>query len=266
MMELFKNLYSPHWGECSTILTYDNYAKRLDGNGREFGTSGSASFFVKGSSFVAEKLTFANTAGITAGQALAININSALSAFKDSRFLGHQDTWFAASGTKQYLKDCYIEGSVDFIFGGSTVYFEACELRSTRAGYITAASTPANQPYGYVFDRCKLTAVRTVEGQSVYLGRPWRPHARVVYLNCEMGEHIMAGGWDNWRNQANEKTAFYAEYQSRGPGYQNGKRVLWSHQLSEDDAAKYRPALVLGSWSPFAPAKIREFLGAERRF
>lgn len=235
----------------STVLTFDNYAKRLNSDGREYGTSGSASSFVSGSFFVAERLTFANTAGIHAGQALAIHISGSMSAFKDCRFLGHQDTWFAANGTKQYLKQCFIQGSVDFIFGGSSAFFDECELQSTRGGYITAASTPVGQECGYVFDHCKLTALPTVEKWSVYLGRPWRPNARVVYLNCDMGEHIKPEGWHNWRNQANEKTAFYAEYQSRGPGYAAGKRVTWSYQLTEDEVERYSLGQFLGSWQPF---------------
>lgn len=240
-----------------TLLTYDNYAKKLDATGKEYGTSGSASFFVLGSFFVAEKITFSNTAGINAGQALAININSELSAFKNCRFLGHQDTWFAGNGTRQYLKHCFIQGSVDFIFGGSSAFFEKCELQSTRAGYITAASTPDAQQYGYVFDQCKLTAVPTVKEQSVYLGRPWRPSAHVVYLNCDMGKHIKKEGWHNWGNQSNERTAFYGEYQSRGAGYQVDKRVPWSRQLTTDEVEKYSLTQVIGSWSPFIKGKVQ---------
>ncbi len=181
-------LRGQNWDE--TILTYDNYAKRLNGRGLEFGTSGSASTFVYGDFFVAENLTFQNTSGVNAGQALAININAPHAAFQHCRFLGHQDTWYAGNGTKQYLKNCYVAGSVDFVFGGSAAYFEQCELHSTRAGYITAASTAVDQDYGYVFDRCHLSADASVKAESVYLGRPWRPYAKVVYLSCTMDGHI----------------------------------------------------------------------------
>lgn len=234
-----------------TIITFDNYAKRLNREGKEFGTSGSATVFIKGDNFLAENITFENTAGISAGQALAINISAAKSAFRNCRFLAHQDTYFAANGTVQYLKDCFIAGTVDFIFGGSVAFFENCELHSLRGGYLTAASTPAEQKFGYVFSNCKITATSGLADASVYLGRPWRPHASVVFLNCEMGAHIRPEGWHNWGNPNNETTARYLEYNSTGPGYQQGKRHAWSVQLNKEEAKAYSKKQVLGSWKPF---------------
>lgn len=232
----------------NTVVTYDNFAKRLNKDGKEYGTSGSASVFVNGDNFVAENLTFENTAGMTAGQALAINIQGKYSAFKNCRFLGHQDTWFANNDTYQYLLDCYIEGSVDFIFGGSTAYFEKCAINSTRDGYITAASTPQEQNYGYVFDNCKLSGNSEVAENSVYLGRPWRPFAHVVFLNCEMDSHIRLVGWHNWGNPDNEKTAIYKEYNTRGG--EVGDRVDWSYQLSKEEAEQYSYDRVIGGKHP----------------
>ncbi|WP_207425670.1 pectinesterase family protein [Pedobacter sp. SYSU D00535] len=232
-----------------TVLTYDNYAKRLDPNGVEYGTSRSASVFINGNHFRAEDLTFENTAGIDAGQALAINIGGDFSAFRNCRFLGHQDTWYAANNTRQYLKDCYLAGTVDFMFGGSTAVFDSCTIHSLRDGYLTAASTPQGQKYGYVFLNCKLTGV--AKDASVYLGRPWRPYSNVVFINCEMGKHIRPEGWHNWNDPANESTAFYAEYRSTGPGAQPEKRRSWSRQLSAAEAADYTLPKILGSWKPY---------------
>lgn len=234
-----------------TIITFDNYAKRLNSDGKEYGTSGSASVFIKGDNFLAENITFENTAGINAGQALAINISAGRSAFRNCRFLGHQDTYFAANGTVQYLKDCFIAGTVDFIFGGSVAFFENCEIHSLRSGYLTAASTPAEQKFGYVFSGCKITATLDLPEASVYLGRPWRPHANVVFLNCEMGAHIKPEGWHNWRNPSNETTARFSEFNSTGPGYQHGKRHAWSALLSKEQAKSYGIEHVLGNWKPF---------------
>lgn len=234
----------------TTILTYDNYASRRKPDGSEYGTSGSASFFARGNNFVAENITFENTAGMTAGQALAINIGAQRSSFRNCRFLGHQDTWYAANGTFQYLKDCFIEGSVDFIFGGSTAFFDNCQLESTRNGYITAASTPEGQTHGYIFQRCTLTARPTVASHSVYLGRPWRPHAKVLFVECAMDNHIQQVGWHNWGKPENEKTAFYAEYKSTGLGADIAKRVPWSHQLTSEQAAALTYDQVLGSQHP----------------
>jgi len=234
-----------------TIITYDNYAKRLNSEGKEYGTSGSASVFINGNNFKAENITFENTAGIDAGQALAINIGAKRSAFKNCRFLGHQDTFYAGNGTQQYLVDCHISGTVDFIFGGSTAFFENCTLESLRSGYITAASTPVEQKFGYVFFQCKLIGKSGLQKASVYLGRPWRPYASVTYINCEMGEHIRPEGWHNWGNAENEKTARYAEYNSSGPGYQQGKRAAWSSQLTAAQAEAFNKEQLLGNWNPF---------------
>lgn len=234
----------------NTILTFDNYASKLNERGKEYGTSGSASFFAHGDFFVAENLTFENTSGINAGQALAINIGAAKSSFRNCRFLGHQDTWYAGNGTVQYLKNCYIEGSVDFIFGGSTAFFDECHIHSTRNGYITAASTPENQPYGYIFHKCKFTALNTVADGSVYLGRPWRPHARVLYLESQLGKHIHPAGWHNWGKTENEKTVYYAEYKSSGEGVAAESRVSWSKQLAADQAQNFTYDKVIGYQHP----------------
>lgn len=243
---------------AETILTYDNYASRLKLDGTEYGTSGSSSFFVQGNNFIAESITFENSSGMNAGQALAINISAPGSAFRNCRFLGHQDTWYAGNGTYQYLKDCYIEGSVDFIFGGSTAFFDNCDLVSTRGGFLTAASTPENQPYGYVFQNCSLSAYPDVNESSVYLGRPWRPNAKVVYLECKMDKHIQKVGWHNWGKEDNEKTAFYAEYKSTGDGANASSRVSWSRQLTENEALSFTYDKVVGKKHPlFVNEEIR---------
>lgn len=232
-----------------TILTFDNYAKRLDANGAEYGTSGSASVFVKADYFKAENVTFSNTAGMDAGQALAINIGGNFAAFNKCRFLAFQDTYYAADNTLQYLKDCFIAGTVDYMFGGSTALFENCTLHSLRSGYITAASTPQGKKYGYVYLNCKLTG--TSGAASVHLGRPWRPYANVVFVKCEMGGHIKPEGWNNWGNAANEATAFYAEYNSTGEGYKAGQRQAWSKQLTDEQVKEYTAEKILGTWKPF---------------
>lgn len=235
---------------ATTVLTYDNYASRRKPDGSEYGTSGSASFFARGDNFVAENITFENTAGMNAGQALAINIGAQHSSFRNCRFLGHQDTWYAGNGTYQYLNGCYIEGSVDFIFGGSTAFFDNCQLESTRGGYITAASTPEDQPYGYVFHRCTLTASPEIASSSVYLGRPWRPNAKVIFIECAMDKHIQQSGWHNWGNPDNEKTAFYAEYKSTGAGASIDTRVSWSRRLTDEQAANFSYDKVIGDKHP----------------
>ncbi|MCF3109695.1 pectinesterase family protein [Niabella sp. CC-SYL272] len=243
--------------KTQTVLTYDNYSGRPKPGGGTYGTADSRSFYVKGNNFVADNITFANSAGMNAGQAVALYIDAASSAFINCRFLGYQDTWYAHNATRQYIKNCYIEGSVDFMFGGSKTLFDHCELYSNRTGgYVTAASTSAGQDYGYVFQNCRFTSATGISG--VYLGRPWRPEAQVVLISCELGSHIRAEGWHNWSNPDNEKTAYYAEYKSTGPGANPAARVSWSHQLTDAETARYTFEKMFDNWDPgFLAENIR---------
>ncbi|MEX2603144.1 MAG: pectinesterase family protein, partial [Gracilimonas sp.] len=201
---------------------------------------------VEGNDFHAENLTIENSAG-RVGQAVALHVDADRASFENCSLLGNQDTLYVAGeGNRQYFKDCYIEGTTDFIFGGATVLFENCQIHSKKNSYITAASTPQGMEYGFVFDQCKLTA--EAEVNEVYLGRPWRDHAKTVFLRSEMGEHILSEGWHNWDKKMAEQTVFYAEYGNSGPGYAPGKRVNWSHQLTEDQSNAYKPEVVFGDW------------------
>ena len=148
-------------------------------------------------------------------------------------------------GQRQYFRDCYIEGTTDFIFGFATAYFDGCTIKSKKDSYVTAAATPEGEKYGYVFRNCTLVHADGVS--EVYLGRPWRPYSRTVFINCLLGDHILPAGWHNWGKPHAEKTSFYAEYGSHGPGAA-GKdaRVPWAHFLKEKDLADYTPEAVLG--------------------
>jgi len=232
-----------------TILTYDDYAQKKNIFGEEKGTSGSSSFYIYGEGFSAENISFQNSAG-PVGQAVAVWVAGDKAAFRNCRFLGFQDTLYTwGRKTKQYYKNCYIEGTVDFIFGSSVALFEDCEIYCKKQGYVTAASTPDSLLFGYVFRNCRITG-DAAEG-TFSLGRPWRPWSRVVYINCEMGKMIKPEGWDNWGKESNEKTAFYAEYKSKGPGANPGKRVKWSHQLTDKEAEQYTTDKILEGWKPF---------------
>ncbi len=232
-----------------TILTFDNYASKKDSKGREFGTTNSASVFVNGDNISFENLTFENSSG-PVGQAVAVNVRGNKVAFNNCRFLGCQDTLYTKGSTLQYYKDCYIEGTVDFIFGAATALFERCTLHSKlRGGPVTAASTDSGKRFGYVFLHCKLTA-HAPEGSSI-LGRPWRPFAKTVFIKCGMGEHIKPVGWNNWGKTGNEKTAYYAEYKSSGKGADPRNRLPWSHQLTAAEARQYTVSNILGDWKPF---------------
>ena len=223
-----------------TIITYDDHANiKLQETGKPMGTFRTYTVKVEGSSITFKNITIENNAA-RLGQAVALHTEGDRLRFVNCRFLGNQDTIYTGTGdTRLYFKDCYIEGTTDFIFGPSTAWFENCTIHSKQNSYVTAASTPQATPYGYVFNHCRLTAAEGVT--KVYLGRPWRPYAYTVFMNCELGSHILPVGWHNWGKQSNEKTARYVEYNNTGAGAATGKRAAWSHILTKKEALKITP-------------------------
>lgn len=236
-------------GEDGAVLSYDDYADKLNRFGEKTGTSGSASCYIYAPDFYAENLTFENTSG-PVGQAVACFVSADRAYFKNCRFLGWQDTLYTyGKGCRQYYEDCYIEGTVDFIFGWSTAVFNRCHIHSKTKGYVTAPSTDQGQKYGYVFYDCRLTADEGVT--DVYLSRPWRPYAQAVFVRCDLGGHILPAGWNNWGKESNEKTAFYAEYQNRGAGANPQTRAPFSHQLHSLEGYAMEDVLAgTDGWNP----------------
>ncbi|MBK9336280.1 MAG: pectin esterase [Lewinellaceae bacterium] len=233
---------------AKTMLTFDDFASRKNRFGEEIGTSASASFFIFGDGFEARNITFENSAG-PVGQAVAVRVDGDRVKFENCRFLGNQDTLYPhGKNSRQYYKNCYIEGTVDCIFGWSTAVFDSCRIFCKTPGYITAASTEEQSRFGFVFRNCRITG--SAPEHSVYLGRPWRPFAKVVFIECELDKVLRPEGWHNWGKVENEKTAFYAEYQNSGPGAPPDKRVTWSRQLTKADADGYTLAEILGNWAP----------------
>jgi len=209
---------------------------------------------IDGASFEAENLAFENSFG-SGSQAVALSLHSDRAVFRNCRFLGWQDTLYAAWG-RQYYRDCHIEGHVDFVFGNAAAVFDHCEIHSRGSGFIAAQSRMrADEATGFVFRSCRLTGA---PGSRVYLGRPWRSCSRVVFLECWMGDHIRPAGWDNWGNPANEKTVWFAELGSTGPGADVAKRAPWARTITAADAASFRPERFLkglDGWNPLAPAQ-----------
>ena len=205
-------------------------------NYHPIGTFRTFTLRVCGSDITLKNITIENNSA-RLGQAVALHTEGDRLRFIGCRFLGHQDTIYTGrGGTRLLFRDCYIEGTTDFIFGPSTAWFENCTIKSKADSYITAASTPADVEYGYVFNRCRLIADEGVS--KVYLGRPWRPYAYTLFMNCTLGSHIVPAGWENWRNPDNEKTARYAEYNNSGDGANTKQRVAWSRQLTKKEVEK----------------------------
>jgi len=218
---------------------------------------------IAGDDFSAEHITFQNTSG-DHGQALALRVDGDRAVFKDCRILGWQDTLMMNHG-RDYFTNCYIAGRVDFIYGSATAVFDHCDIHSRNGGHITAASTPRDRPFGFVFMNCRLTGdpqpwvspegnpANTNQAPTADLGRPWRPYASVTYLNSEMGDHIKPEGWNNWRNPTNELTARFVEYNSTGPGANPDKRFKWAKQLTKSEADRITIETILGGndhWNP----------------
>lgn len=233
--------------KSQTIISYDDHPGKVDVNGDSINTRSSWTCKIKGDYFYAENITFQNDAGFTAGQAVAMESDGDKAVFTNCRFVGNQDVLFTnADNSRQYFSSCYIEGTTDFIFGSATVWFEKCVIHSKKNSHVTAASTPQDHKFGYVFNHCWLTGDTSLH--KVSLGRPWRPYANVIFMNCFIGEHVMAEGWANWNKTENFKTARYSEYRNYGPGANVGGRVNWSRQLTDEEAKHVNPDEVLGNW------------------
>ena len=235
--------------QFKTILTFDDHTGKVSQNGDTINTKTSYSFLIKANNFTAQNITFQNEAGFTAGQAVALESDGDKAQFFNCRFIGNQDVLFTNNeNSRQYYKDCYIEGTTDFIFGSATVWFENCHIHSKKNSHLTAASTPQDHEFGYVFNDCVLTGDTSLH--AVSLGRPWRPYASVTYIHCYIDEHIKPEGWSNWNKTKNYKTARFAEYENYGPGSQKANRVSWSKQLNNDEIKKYIIKDVLSGWEP----------------
>ena len=229
-----------------TIITYDDHA-----NINKMGTFRTYTVKVEGSDITFKNLTIENNAA-QLGQAVALHTEGDRLKFINCRILGNQDTIYTgAKFTRLYFKDCYIDGTTDFIFGPSTALFEDCIIHSKRNSYVTAASTPKEAKYGYVFKHCKLTAEPGVD--KVYLGRPWRPYAYTLFIECELGKHIVPAGWHNWGKQSNEETARYMEYKNTGEGANVSERVAWSKQLTKKEAEAVTVDAIFSTQSNWNP-------------
>ncbi|MXV49492.1 pectin esterase [Pedobacter sp. HMF7647] len=237
-----------------TVITNNDFSGKKYENGKDpygkdlISTYTSYTVLVQGNDFIAENLTIENTAG-RVGQAVALHVEGDRSIIKNCRLLSNQDTLYTATGnSRQYYLNCYIEGTTDFIFGEATAVFQYCTIKSLINSYITAAATTPSQKFGYVFFDCNLIA--DTSAHKVFLGRPWRPNAKTVFIRCDNGQHIQPEGWDNWRDPENEKTVFYAEYQSKGAGVALANRVKWSKQLKKRDIAAYTLPAIFSGWNP----------------
>lgn len=232
-----------------TIITYDDHANIVMdarfwpaetseqlmamGNRAKLGTFRSFTVRVDANDITFKNITIENNAA-RLGQAVALHTQGDRLVFVNCRFLGNQDTVYTGMPHTRILFDhCYIEGTTDFIFGPSTAWFENCDIYCKINSYITAASTPQDVAYGYIFNNCRITTAPEVT--KMYLGRPWRDYGYTLFMNCELPRQILPEGWHHWEKER-EKTARYLEYNNRGEGASTEKRVSWSRQLTKKEA------------------------------
>ncbi|HWK03142.1 MAG TPA: pectate lyase [Puia sp.] len=235
--------------QSNTILTYDDHPGKVSPQGDSINTRSSYSFLIRADEFSAQQITFRNDAGFSAGQAVALEVQGDRARFSNCRIVGNQDILFLNSDkSRQYYQNCYIEGTTDFIFGAATAWFSGCRIHSKKNSHLTAASTPQEHLYGFVFYDCTLTGDTSIHNAS--LGRPWRPYASVTYLHCYIGPFIRPEGWSNWNNTENYRTARYSEYRNYGPGSDTTSRVSWSHQLTDAAAQRITFKNIFGDWNP----------------
>jgi pectinesterase len=232
-----------------TIVTFNRYAGMDDPEapGKKVGTLGSESVVIQADNFIAENITFENSAGAVE-PAVAVRTMGDRQIFRSCRFLGWQDTLWIDS-KRMYFKDCYIEGRVDVIIGRATAVFEKCHLHGTDGGCLTAASTEPETPFGFVFLRSKITCAE----DRTYLGNPWQKGAATAFLECELGEHLRPEGWVVGRGNDYHKTARFFEYRNTGPGADTSNRPSWARQLSDAEAKNYTVENILSRedrWDP----------------
>jgi pectinesterase len=243
----------------TTTIAFDRKASDIGPDGLPIGTYRTTTVAIDADDFAIENLTIVNDAG-PGSQALALRVDGDRLVVRNSRLLGWQDTVFLDRG-RQYVEDTLIAGHVDFIFGGATAFFERCWLHAWRDGYLTAASTPPEQPYGFVFADGRVTGE---PGAHVFLGRPWRAFAQVTWLRTEMSDVVRPAGWNNWNQPERERTSRYEEFASRGAGGDMTARVPWARRLSAEQASALTPARVLGGADHWDPARVPSYVSLSK--
>jgi len=224
----------------STVLSYD------DANATLGSTSGSASVHISADDFSAANLTIENSYG-SGSQAVALRTTGDRQQFLGCRFVGYQDTLYTHSGT-QYFRNCYVQGNVDYVFGGATAILQDCEVRNVEGGSAVAApNTDASIPYGIIFLGGEFTAVASIAESSVALGRPWGAQGAAAYLNVTLGAHISSAGFVMMSGN-DPLNARFREYESSGPGADPGAHA--TYQMGADEASDYTVQNVFGSWVP----------------
>lgn len=224
----------------ATVITYDDHAN-IPTPGMAYPTLGTFRSYtvkVEANDITFKNITIENNAP-RMGQAVALHTEGDRLLFVNCRLLGNQDTVYTGMpATRLFFRDCYIEGTTDFIFGPSTAWFEHCDIFCKINSYITAASTPKEQKYGYIFNNCTVSCGTGCD--KMFLGRPWRDYGYTLFMHCRLPAQIRPEGWHHWQKER-EQTARYYEYENSGDGAATGQRAPWSRQLTKKEAKEVTP-------------------------
>jgi pectinesterase len=246
----------------SCIITYNDVSKDTYSKN----TYNTYTLRVDPDDFIAMNLTIKNTA--TSAQAVALHASGDRQVYLHCRICGYQDTYFSNLRTRNYLKDCFIEGATDYTFGWGINLFDSCQINSIKAkGYICAAATSDNYRFGYVFRNCKLT--NTSSATNYYLGRPWFSHAHTVFYICEENSSLNTAGWAAWDNTSKrEDTCYYREYKCFGAGSATTSRATFGKQLTDAESKIYELDTIFSknSYPQGATSDTAEINAILRRF
>ncbi|XP_022958492.1 probable pectinesterase 68 [Cucurbita moschata] len=226
-------------GKERTVIEWHDRADDRDPSGQQLRTYRTASVTVFANYFSARNISFRNTApapmpGMQGWQAAAFRISGDKAYFSGCGFYGAQDTLCDDAG-RHYFKECYIEGSIDFIFGNGRSMYKDCELHSIATRFGSIAAQDRNLPdekTGFAFVRCKVTG-----SGPVYVGRAMGQYSRIVYAYTYFDDVVAHGGWDDWDHVSNKnKTVFFGAYKCWGPGASKVKGVSWARELEFEEA------------------------------
>ena len=247
-----------------TVIVYNDCALRKDEKGEYLGTFATASLEVRPTAVntVLDNLTVQNSAGYgkVVGQAVALNIMADKAVVKNCRLIARQDTlmlWPCFQEAladpdiylRSYFENCYIEGDVDFIFGGAVSVFKNCDIFCTHrpegySCYVTAACTPANLKHGFVFFDCNISG--DAEKGSVYLGRPWTEGAKTVFIDTKATDVLCPELWSKWGKTRQHDPSFYA--QNSFKDFFDAPE--WTEVLSDEQTKEYTLENIFGDWTP----------------
>ena len=246
-----------------TIISYNDYAKKIHADGKEMSTFRTYTCMIVGSQISLSNLIIENTSGDGSiyGQAVALATLGDMIHIENCKLLAQQDTLFLGPlprdlivryqdflpadelvyplNHRVIIKKTLIQGDVDFIFGGANAYFEDCTFISlARRGYVFAPATEADEEYGFTINRCNFKGLSPTP--NTYIARPWRDYGKVVIMNSTYGMHIYDEGFNKWNGTSRDQTCRFYEYNNSYVDHHQYKRCHFSRKLKPEELDKYQ--------------------------